>query len=130
MKVFAQLSLAALASYASATAVNVNKRDSPLSVVLTASGNSEVKVAVTNNGDTALNLLSKGTFLDEVNPVEKVTMYSTGGSKSMTSHIHAASKHFNWTYGNPNGELWRCDYSMQPETWLPMQGQLSFGYIA
>jgi len=38
-------------------------------------------VAVTNNGDKPVNLLSKGTFLDEVNPVEKVTMYSAAGSK-------------------------------------------------
>jgi deuterolysin len=82
MKGFTQICLAALAAYVSATAINVDKRASPLSVVLTASGNSEVKVAVTNNGDKALNLLSKGTFLDEVNPVEKVTMYAAGGSKS------------------------------------------------
>jgi deuterolysin len=79
MKGFAQLSLAAMVSYASATAININKRASPLSVVLTASGNSEVKVAVTNNGEEALNLLSTGTFLDEVNPVEKVAMYAAGG---------------------------------------------------
>lgn len=80
MKGFTQLSLAALAAYASATAINVNKRDSPLSVELTASGNSEVKVTVTNTGTKTLNLLSKGTFLDEVNPVEKVSVYSAGGS--------------------------------------------------
>jgi archaellum component FlaF (FlaF/FlaG flagellin family) len=85
MKGFTQLSLAALAAYASATAIN--KRESPLSVVLTTSGNSEVKVAVTNNGDKTLNLLSKGTFLDEVNPVEKVSMYSAGGSKCSFDYI-------------------------------------------
>lgn len=79
------MSVAALASLASAASVDLNKRDSPLSVALTASGNSEVKVAVTNNGDKTLNLLSKGTFLDEVNPVEKVNVYSSGGSK----FIHA-----------------------------------------
>lgn len=122
MKGFAQLSLAVLASYASATAVNVNKRDSPLSVVLSAAGNSEVKVAVTNNGDKALNLLSKGTFLDEANPVEKVTMYSAGGSKSMISHIDAVSQHFIWTYRGQNGELWRCGYSMQLESRPPCRG--------
>jgi anti-sigma-K factor RskA len=82
MKVFAQLSVAALASYASATAIDVNKRASPLSVELAAAGNSQVKVTVTNNGEKALNLLSKGTFLDEKLPVEKVTIYSAGGSKS------------------------------------------------
>ncbi|KAF2123099.1 neutral protease 2-like protein [Lophiotrema nucula] len=72
--------LAALVACAAATAVNVNKRASPLSVELTASGNTEVKVAVTNTGDKAVNLLSKGTFLDEVNPVEKVAVYSASGS--------------------------------------------------
>ncbi|KAF2686647.1 hypothetical protein K458DRAFT_362847 [Lentithecium fluviatile CBS 122367] len=80
MKVFAQLSLAALAAYVSAVSVDLNKRESPLSVILSASGNTEVKVAVTNNGDKALNLLSKGTFLDEANPVEKVSVYSSSGS--------------------------------------------------
>lgn len=81
MKGFTQLSLAAFVAYASATAISVEKSDSPLSVVLTASGNTEVKVAVTNKGDKSLNLLSKGTFLDEVRPVEKVTVYSSAGSK-------------------------------------------------
>ncbi|KAF2648793.1 hypothetical protein K491DRAFT_722262 [Lophiostoma macrostomum CBS 122681] len=80
MKAFTQFSLAALATYATATVVNVNKRETPLSVELTASGNTEVTVAVTNNGEKTLNLLSKGTFLDEANPVEKVTIYSAGGS--------------------------------------------------
>lgn len=81
MKVFSQLSVAALASYATAASVDVLKRETPLSVELTAAGNSEVKVVLTNNGDKTLNLLSKGTFLDEENPIEKVTMYSSGGSK-------------------------------------------------
>ncbi|KAF2278571.1 uncharacterized protein EI97DRAFT_448473 [Westerdykella ornata] len=80
MKGFTLLTFAAFVAYASAMAISVTKRDSSLSVVLTASGNSEVKVAVTNNGDRALNLLSKGTFLDEVNPVEKVSMYPSGGT--------------------------------------------------
>jgi deuterolysin len=79
MKSFIQLTLAAMVACVSATAINVNKRASPLSVVLTASGNSEVKVAVTNNGEETLNLLSTGTFLDEVNPVEKVAMYAADG---------------------------------------------------
>ncbi|KAF2710095.1 neutral protease 2-like protein [Pleomassaria siparia CBS 279.74] len=80
MKGFTQISLVALASYVSATAINVNKRASPLSVELTASGNSEVTATFTNNGATALNLLNKGTVLDEVNPVEKVKMF-TGDAK-------------------------------------------------
>jgi deuterolysin len=80
MKVFGQITVAALASYATAASVDVFKRETPLSVQLAATGNSEVKVTLTNNGDKTLNLLSKGTFLDEVNPVEKVTLYSAGGS--------------------------------------------------
>ncbi|KAF1849332.1 neutral protease 2-like protein [Cucurbitaria berberidis CBS 394.84] len=80
MKVISQLTVAALASYATAASVNVFKRETPLSVKLTASGNSEVKVLVTNNGDKIVNLLSKGTFLDEKIPVEKVSIYSAGGS--------------------------------------------------
>jgi deuterolysin len=89
MKVFSQLSVAALASYATAASVDVNKRETPLSVKLAATGNSEVKVTVTNNGDKTLNLLSKGTFLDEHTPVEKVTMYSAGGSKFQRSIFDA-----------------------------------------
>jgi deuterolysin len=81
MKVISQLTVAALASYATAASVDVSKRNTPLSVKLVASGNSEVKVTITNNGDKTLNLLSKGTFLDEHLPVEKLSIYSTGGSK-------------------------------------------------
>jgi deuterolysin len=81
MKVISQLTVAALATYATAASVDVDKRDTPLSVKLVASGNSEVKVTVTNNGEKTLNLLSKGTFLDEKMPVEKVSIYSAGGSK-------------------------------------------------
>jgi len=76
-----QLSVAALAAVASAASVDVNKRDTPLSIKLESVGNSEVKVAVTNNGEKALNLLSKGTFLDEVAPVEKVQLYKAVGCK-------------------------------------------------
>lgn len=88
MKVFTQLSIAALASYATAASVDVSKRDTPLTVKLAAVGNSEVKVTLVNSGDKTLNLLSKGTFLDEVNPIEKVTMYSAGGSTFSASGIH------------------------------------------
>ena len=79
MKTFTQLSVAALATIASAASVDINKRDTPLSIKLESVGNSEVKIAVTNNGEKALNLLSKGTFLDEVTPVEKVQVYSAAG---------------------------------------------------
>jgi deuterolysin len=89
MKTFAQLSVAALASYATAASVDINKRETPLSVQLTATGNSEVKIAVTNNGEKTLNLLSKGTFLDEKTPVEKVSIYSAGGSMYHFTTLHA-----------------------------------------
>lgn len=92
MKVFTQLSVAALASYATAASVDVFKRDTPLTVKLAATGNSEVKVTLVNNGEKTLNLLSKGTFLDEVNPVEKVTMYSAGGSKFFATRNN--TKHY------------------------------------
>lgn len=82
MKFSHQLCLATLASYAAAVSIDINKRATPLSVELKSSGNSEVKITVTNNGDKAVNLLSKGTFLDEQIPVEKVTMYTASGSKS------------------------------------------------
>ncbi|KAF2851755.1 hypothetical protein T440DRAFT_374527, partial [Plenodomus tracheiphilus IPT5] len=80
MKFASQLLVAALASYATAASVDVNKRETPLSVELSATGNSEVKVKVTNTGAKAVNLLSKGTLLDEELPVEKVSIYSAGGS--------------------------------------------------
>lgn len=81
MKAFTQFSLAALAAVTYAVSVDLEKRESPLKVVLSASGNTEVKVTVTNNGDQTLNLLRKGTFLDEDSPVEKVSIYSTGGGE-------------------------------------------------
>jgi anti-sigma-K factor RskA len=84
MKVSSQFAVAALASYATAASVDVHKRETPLSVKLAATGNSEVKVTLTNNGEKTLNLLSKGTFLDEQLPVEKVEMYAAGGSKFYT----------------------------------------------
>ena len=81
MKGFTHFTLAALAALADAFSVNLDKRESPLSIVLSKSGNTEVKMAVTNNGDKSLNLLSLGTFLDEVNPVERVSVYSNSGGK-------------------------------------------------
>lgn len=91
MKVFSQLSVAALASYATAASVDVFKRETPLGVQLAVAGNSEVKVTITNNGEKTLNLLSKGTFLDEQTPVEKVTMYSAGGSKLLSFYFWHSS---------------------------------------
>lgn len=89
MKVSSQFAVVALASLATAASVDVHKRETPLSVKLAASGNSEVKVTLTNNGEKTLNLLSKGTFLDEELPVEKVQMYAAGGSKFNRSPSHS-----------------------------------------
>lgn len=74
--------LAALATYASALTLQPNKQ-SPLTIDLKKSGNTEVKVSVTNNGPETLNLLSKGTFLDEQLPVEKVSVFSKKGSNKI-----------------------------------------------
>ncbi|KAH8623159.1 hypothetical protein IG631_22316 [Alternaria alternata] len=53
----------------------------PFYYLLTASGNTVVKVVITNTGDTTLNLLSTGTLLDDTLPVERVTLYSNSGCK-------------------------------------------------
>ncbi|KAK7705482.1 hypothetical protein SLS57_010016 [Botryosphaeria dothidea] len=74
MKFSAGLSLV-LAATASATAINLNKRDTPLDVKLEMIGNSEVKATVTNKGLSALKLYKTGTILDKA-PVEKVEINS------------------------------------------------------
>lgn len=102
MKGFTQFSLAALAACASAVSVDLNKRESPLSIVLKASGNTEVKVAVTNNGDKTLNLLSKGTFLDEANPVEKVSVFSNKGSMFNRQISYPRASEMLWTARTPH----------------------------
>lgn len=89
MKLLSWLSIQAFASYATAASVDLFKRETPLSVELAATGNTEVKVTVTNGGDTTVNLLSKGTFLDEKLPVEKVSMFSAGGSKFQTFYFRS-----------------------------------------
>ncbi|KAH7132585.1 neutral protease 2-like protein [Dendryphion nanum] len=81
MRGFSPISVAALAVFADATAINYRKRDTPLAISLTRTGNTEIRLSVTNQGDKTFNLLTKGTFLDEINPVEKVTVYSAEGSK-------------------------------------------------
>ncbi len=80
MKFLTQLSIASLASLVAGHAFSLEKRDSPLKVELTATGNTKVNVALTNTGANAVNLLNKGTLLDENLPVERVRMFS--GSKS------------------------------------------------
>ncbi|EKG20509.1 Peptidase M35 deuterolysin [Macrophomina phaseolina MS6] len=75
MKFFTGLSIAALASAASAVSLNLNKRDTPLDVKLEMVGNTEVKATVTNNGESAIKLFKTGSFLDTA-AVEKVEIYS------------------------------------------------------
>lgn len=67
--------LAVMATTVSSAAVNLAKRDSPLSVVLTPSEDSKVKVALTNNGEKGYNLFFKESFLDEA-PTDKFTVNS------------------------------------------------------
>lgn len=78
MKFSAGLSLV-LASIASSTAVNLNKRETPLDVKLEMVGNTEVKATVTNTGASPLKVFKTGTFLDS-SPIEKVEIYSPGKS--------------------------------------------------
>ncbi|KAH6868159.1 neutral protease 2-like protein [Alternaria rosae] len=80
MKLCSSLYLAAWALYAYAAPVDLLKRDEPLSVQLTAAGNSAVKVVVANNGDMALNLLSTGTLFDDKLPVERISMFANNSS--------------------------------------------------
>ena len=65
--------LAFLASTVSSAAVDLAKRDSPLSVVLTHTEDSKVKVALTNNDEASYKLFYKGTFLDKA-PTDKLSV--------------------------------------------------------
>lgn len=69
--------LAALVASVSATALDLERRDSPLSVSLTQVEDSKVKVALTNNDESAYKLFYKGTFLDEA-PTDKLSVSSAG----------------------------------------------------
>ncbi|KEQ87884.1 hypothetical protein M438DRAFT_403200, partial [Aureobasidium pullulans EXF-150] len=75
--------LIALATTASCTVIDLDKRASPLDVTLTPLGNTKVKAAVTNNGDVSYNLFYKGTFLDEA-PVDKLHVTSTAAKAPFT----------------------------------------------
>ena len=67
--------LAFLASTVSSAAVDLEKRDSPFSVVLTHTEDSKVKVALTNNAETNYKLFYKESFLDEA-PTDKLIVSS------------------------------------------------------
>lgn len=71
------LSVAALASLANALATGLNKRDSPLTVSLEVTGNTDVKAVITNTGSDSLKLFKTGTFLDDSH-VEKVEVFQAG----------------------------------------------------
>jgi deuterolysin len=74
---FQALSVAALASLASAVSVALDKRDSPLDVSLELTGNTEVKATIKNTGSEDLKLFKTGTFLDDSH-VEKVEVFKAG----------------------------------------------------
>ncbi|KXS98559.1 hypothetical protein AC578_4320 [Pseudocercospora eumusae] len=71
------LSVAAMASVVSSTAIDISKRDSPLEVTLSAVSNSKVKASVTNTGTAGYNLFYKGSFLDTDAPVDKLAVSGT-----------------------------------------------------
>lgn len=71
------LSVAALASLASAFSDALSKRDSPLAVTLEVTDNTHVKALIVNNGSEDLKLFKTGTFLDDSH-VEKVEVFKAG----------------------------------------------------
>lgn len=84
----------ALASLASAAAVNSKEAVNPLSVNITPLGNTVVKAVITNSGSKGLNVLNKGTILDTV-PVNKFKV--TKGSEKADFHgvkLRLATKGF------------------------------------
>jgi hypothetical protein len=74
MKITAAAFVALVASVSS-TAIDLEKRDSPLSVSLTQVEDSKVKVSLTNNNEASYKLFYKGTFLDEA-PTDKLSVSS------------------------------------------------------
>lgn len=71
------LSLAALASLVHGFSEALSARDTPLSVTLEVTGNTDVKAVITNNGSDDLKLFKTGTFLDDSH-VEKVEVFKAG----------------------------------------------------
>lgn len=63
--------VAALVASVSSSAIDLNKRATPLDVSLTPNGNTMVKASITNTGSESYNLLYKGSLLDEA-PVDKL----------------------------------------------------------
>lgn len=68
-------------AFAHGAAVDLSKRDIPLTVVLTFLGdNSKVKAAVTNTNSRGYNLFYRGSFLDSDSPVDKFEVHGQGQS--------------------------------------------------
>jgi deuterolysin len=74
---FQVLSVAALASLASAVSAALDKEGSPLSVSLEVTDNTAVKATIKNTGSEDLKLFKTGTFLDDAH-VEKVEVFKAG----------------------------------------------------
>jgi deuterolysin len=71
------ISVAALASLASALSDTITKRDAPLSVSLEVTDNTHVRAKISNTGSEDLKLFKTGTFLDD-SQVEKVEVFRAG----------------------------------------------------
>ena len=67
--------LATLLATASATAIDLERRDSTLFVSLNQIEDSKVKFAVINNDEASYKLFYKGTFLDHA-PTDKLSVTS------------------------------------------------------
>ncbi len=86
MRFLTQFSIAGLASLtagyafdfgpaAASHAFDLERRDRPLKVELTTTGNTEIDIALTNTGENPVNLLNTGTLLDINAPTEKVQIF-------------------------------------------------------
>lgn len=74
MKLFA---IFTILSAASATAVDLTQRITPLNVRLESTGNTEVKAWITNTGGLPLKLFKTGSILDD-SEVEKAKVFQKG----------------------------------------------------
>ncbi|KAL3425399.1 Neutral protease 2-like protein [Phlyctema vagabunda] len=77
------LALATLASLGSSTRLDLEKRDTPLAVELTAGSNAVVKATVTNTGLEPLTLLAYGNILDSA-PVPKLLVSGADSTVDFT----------------------------------------------
>ncbi|RMY65939.1 hypothetical protein D0863_08782 [Hortaea werneckii] len=75
--------VAALVASVSSSAIDLNKRATPLDVSLTANGNTMVKASITNTGSESYNLLYKGSLLDEA-PVDKLLVNTASSAADFT----------------------------------------------